>query len=80
MTKNEKHENYMLRKELKERREKVEQVRLQSGKIVLEQEARNPPARKAESPMKQEIKRALYIIITISTVITNIIPIYTVFY
>ena len=47
MTKNEKHENYLLRKELKERREKGEQVRLQSGKIVLEQEARNPPARKA---------------------------------
>ena len=47
MTKNEKHDNYLLRKELKERREKGEQVRLQSGKIVLEQEARNPPARKA---------------------------------
>ena len=47
MTKNEKHENYLLRKELKERREKGEQVRLQSGKSVLEQEARNPPARKA---------------------------------
>ena len=47
MTKNEKHENYLLRKELKERREKGEQVRLQSGKIVQEQETRNPPARKA---------------------------------
>ena len=47
MTKNEKRENYLLRKELKERREKGEQVRLLSGKIVLEQEARNPPARKA---------------------------------
>ena len=46
MTKNEKHENYLLRKELKERREKGEQIRLQSGKIVQEQETRNPPARK----------------------------------